>query len=95
MLGNQAWTPTGQTVRQGDASTFSATGEMQLSTDASDIGDRQRRALGPHVGSRRRCLNVSAGALIAKVGNSPPFPIGENADGDHAGQRAAVPGHQR
>ena len=33
------WTPTGLTVRQGERITFSSTGEVQLSTDASDLAN--------------------------------------------------------
>jgi hypothetical protein len=75
--GTQAWTPTGVAVRQGDVLTFSATGEIRLSADASDI------ATATGARSQRRSQSapipdVYAGALIAKVGTSGgPFPIGE------------------
>ena len=71
------WTPTGLTVRQGERITFSATGEVQLSTDASDLAN----ANGARSGRKSASAPVpdaAAGALIAKVGNSAPFPIGEN-----------------
>jgi hypothetical protein len=77
VMGNQAWTPTGQTVRQGERVTFSATGEVQLSNDASDLAN----ANGSRSGRKSASSPVpeaAAGALVAKVGNSPAFPIGEN-----------------
>lgn len=75
--GNTAWTPTGQTVRRGDRLSFTATGEVRLSTDASDVANANgsragRKAAGAPV------PDAAAGALIARVGNSAPFPIGEN-----------------
>jgi hypothetical protein len=75
--GNAAWTPTGQTVRRGDRLSFSATGEVRLSTDASDVAN----ANGSRAGRKSAGAPVpdaAAGALIARVGNSAPFPIGEN-----------------
>jgi hypothetical protein len=75
--GNAAWTPTGQTVRRGDRLSFSATGEVRLSTDASDVAN----ANGSRAGRKAAAAPVpdaAAGALIARVGNSAPFPIGEN-----------------
>jgi len=77
VMGNQAWSPTGQTVRQGERVTFSATGEVQLSTDASDLAN----ANGSRSGRKSASAPVpdaAAGALVARVGNSPAFPIGEN-----------------
>lgn len=71
------WTPTGLTVRQGERITFSSTGEVQLSTDASDLAN----ANGARSGRKSASAPVpdaAAGALIARVGNSAPFPIGEN-----------------
>jgi hypothetical protein len=73
---NQAWTPTGITVRKGDMLTFNATGEARLSTDTSDVAT----ATGARSNRRSQTApipDVYAGALIAKVGNSAPFPIGE------------------
>lgn len=72
---NQEWTPTGLTVRQGERIAFNATGEVQLSADDKDTagpsGARsQRKAQGSPLPDN------FAGALIARVGNSAPFPIG-------------------
>ena len=70
---NQQWTPTGLTVRSGDVLTFNASGEAQLGNGAtakpSGTGDGRRIENGP-------LPQVPAGALIAKVGNGAPFPVG-------------------
>ncbi len=73
--GNQAWTPTGITVRKGERLNFSATGELILSADAND------KASAAGAMSQRKSASAPlpdnfAGALIARVGNSEPFPIG-------------------
>ena len=75
--GSQAWTPTGMAVRQGDRLTFNATGEVRLSNDSADV------ATASGARSQRKSATAPlpenfAGALIARVGNSAPFPIGES-----------------
>jgi hypothetical protein len=75
--GNQAWVPTSLTVRRGDLVSFSAVGRIQLSSDGGDMAHaagslRQRMAAGSPLPQN------FAGALIARVGNSAPFPIGDN-----------------
>jgi hypothetical protein len=75
--GNTTWVATPLTVRKGDTVTFNVTGQVQLSTDPSDVAQaagslKQRRAAGSPLPQN------FAGALIAKVGNSAPFPIGDN-----------------
>jgi hypothetical protein len=75
--GNAAWTPTGVTVRTGDRVTFSATGEVRLSSDSADVAN----ANGSRAGRKSASAPVpdaAAGALVARVGNSAPFPIGES-----------------
>lgn len=72
---NQQWTPTGINVRRGEVLTFSTTGEVRLSSDPADMagsaGARsQRYAQGSPLPAN------FAGALIARVGNGAPFPIG-------------------
>ncbi len=73
--GNQQWTSTGLTVRQGEVLTFNTTGEVRLSSDSADVagsaGARSQRT----VAGSPLPQNL-AGALIARVGNSAPFPIG-------------------
>jgi hypothetical protein len=74
--GQQKWTPSGLTVRQGDRLTFTANGEIQLSADANDTATAggsksQRMAAGAPL------PNAHAGALIGRVGpNGPVFAIG-------------------
>ena len=56
--------------------TFNVSGQVQLSDDAGDVAHsagslKQRRAAGSPLPQN------FAGALIAKVGNSAPFPIGD------------------
>jgi len=63
----------------GDTIRFNATGRVQLSEDGEDVAIsagslRQRHAPGAPLPGNL------AGALIAKVGNSPPFPIGNNTE---------------
>lgn len=75
--GNSDWVPTNVTVRKGERVSFSATGRVQLSTDTADVAQ-------PAGSLRQRYAEASplprnfAGALIAKVGTAPAFPIGDN-----------------
>lgn len=74
--GNATWVATPVTVRRGDRVTFNVTGQVQLSDAADDLAHaagslKQRRAGGSPLPQN------FAGALIAKVGNSAPFPIGD------------------
>ena len=76
VAGNVQWTPTGLTVRRGEVLTFNTTGEVRLNADGSEIagsaGSRaQRMAAGAPLPQNY------AGALIARIGNSAPFPIGD------------------
>jgi PA-IL-like protein len=75
--GNASWTPTGLTVRRGDRLTFSATGEVRLSSDSADVANPNGSRAGRKVASAP-VPDAAAGALVAKVGNSAAFPIGEN-----------------
>jgi hypothetical protein len=74
--GNTTWVQTPLTVRKGDTVRFNVTGQIQLSDDSGDMAHaagslKQRRAAGSPLPQN------FAGALIAKVGNSAPFPIGD------------------
>lgn len=73
---NQQWTPTGITVRRGEVLTLNTTGEVRLSADAADIagsaGARSQR-----FAQNAPLPRAYAGALIARVGNGQPFPIGD------------------
>lgn len=72
---NQQWTPAGLTVRKGDRISFKATGKAQLSNDASFVAnpngaeDQRKSAQAPLPAN-------FVGALIGRVGNSQPFPVG-------------------
>ena len=73
--GNQQWVPTGFVVRRGEAIRFDANGEVMWSNNAADRatpgGAINRRMSGaPPVGQ------APGGALVARVGNSQPFLIG-------------------
>jgi hypothetical protein len=72
---NAGWVPA-MMVRRGDRLTFSASGQIELSEQSGDVaiaaGSPQgRRAAGSPL------PNELAGALIAKIGNSAPFAIGD------------------
>jgi hypothetical protein len=74
---NATWVATPLSVRKGDRVSFTVTGRIQLSDDAGDMAHsagslRERRASGSPMPQH------FAGALIAKIGNSAPFPIGDN-----------------
>jgi hypothetical protein len=76
--GNSTWVATPLTVRKGDTVRFNVTGQVQLSDDGNDVAHAagaksQRRAAGAPLPQN------FAGALIAKVGNSAPFPIGDQS----------------
>lgn len=75
--GNAAWTPTGMTVRRGDRLTFNATGEVRLSNDSADVANANGSRAGRKVAGAP-VPDAAAGALVARVGNSPAFPIGES-----------------
>jgi hypothetical protein len=72
----QAWTPTGLTVRKGEVLTLNTTGEVQLSTDSSDVAGSAGSKSG------RKATNAPlpgalAGALIGRIGpTGQPFGIG-------------------
>ncbi len=73
---NAGWVPTGVRVRRGDRLAFNVSGQVQLSDDPGDIAT----AAGSHKARRANgspLPNELAGALIAKVGNSAPFAIGD------------------
>lgn len=69
------WTPTGLTVRRGEVLTFNTTGEIQLSAAPDDVAGSAGAK------SQRYATNAPlprsfAGALIGRIGNGAPFPIG-------------------
>ena len=68
------WVSTGMSVRQGDVVTFNTTGEVQLSSNG---GDRARSAGSSRTAANSPLPNAAAGALIGRIGNGPPFGIGD------------------
>jgi hypothetical protein len=72
---NRAWTPTGITVRAGDMLTFSASGQVQLSNDASNVANPDGVGSRP-VGPKGSLPGVNVGALIGRIGNGKPWGLG-------------------
>ena len=70
---NAGWVSTGRRVRRGDVVSFNTTGEVQLSDNASD---RAQSAGTPRTAPRAPMPEVYAGGLIGRIGNNPPFAIG-------------------
>jgi len=74
----QRWTDAGIDVRRGEVVTFSASGEIQMSDNSSDMatpaGSRQGRKA-----PDAPILNQPAGALLAKVGDFSPILVGDRA----------------
>jgi hypothetical protein len=75
--GNTMWVATPFTVRQGDRVAFNATGQIQLSDNPNDVAHPAGSLTQRHAAGAPLPQNF-AGALIAKIGNSEPFPIGNN-----------------
>jgi hypothetical protein len=72
----QPWTSTGMVVRKGEVLSINATGEIQLSTDSSDIATPFGSKSGRKA-TNAPLPNVPAGALIGRIGaNGQPFGIG-------------------
>jgi hypothetical protein len=71
------WTSTGITVRRGEILNFSTSGEIQLSPDAGDSASVAGSKTGRRPTARAPMPNELAGALIARIGNSRPFGIGD------------------
>jgi hypothetical protein len=71
--GQQAWTPTGLTVRRGERLTFSATGQITFPGTATPAGSGEINQGNP-------VPSAPTGALIGKVGETgQPFVIGNQA----------------
>jgi hypothetical protein len=73
---NAGWVPANMTVRRGDRLVFSVSGQIELSDESGDVAmaagsPRGRRAAGSPM------PNELAGALIARIGNSAAFAIGD------------------
>jgi hypothetical protein len=73
--GNQQWVPTGLIVRRGETISLRSSGEIQLSANSND----KARPAGAMSGRRAPGSPLPeelAGALIARIGNDPPFALG-------------------
>ncbi len=75
--GNATWVATPYTVRRGDRLSFNASGQVQLSDNSSDVA-QPAGALSQRMAGGSPLPQNFAGALIARIGNSAPFPIGNN-----------------
>jgi hypothetical protein len=73
---NVEWTSTVLTVKRGQWLRFEPTGEIRLSFDGADTataaGAKDQRLVG-----KAPIPTIPAGALIGRVGNRPPFSIGD------------------
>jgi hypothetical protein len=73
---NGGWVATGITVYQGEPVNLLTTGEVRLSSDPNDIATPSGSKSGRYA-PRSPLPSSSAGALIGRVGNGPPFGIGD------------------
>jgi hypothetical protein len=73
--GNQQWVDSGLTVRQGEALSIRASGEVVLSADPNDKAS-PNGALGGRHATNAPLPQTLAGALIGRIGNGRPFGIG-------------------
>lgn len=71
---NQQWTNTGIPVLRGQRISFAVQGNIMISSTVEATADGNPGATNPS--ARYPLRGVSAGALIGRVGNSAPFPIG-------------------
>lgn len=71
----QRWTDTFIDVRAGDQLAVSARGSIQMSNDPNDTATPQGSRTGR--GAQDAPVRASAGALIARFGNSPPMLVGD------------------
>jgi hypothetical protein len=76
--GNSDWVSTGRYVRQGQQLAIRSSGEVRLSSDASDIARPAGSVKGRYAASAP-IPSTLAGALIGRVGNSAPFGIGDQS----------------
>lgn len=79
VLGAEAWTNTGLTVRTGEYLRFAVSGEIRFGTGASDNATADGNTAGTVSGGLFRRVPVPSlpvGGLIGKVGNGAAFSIG-------------------
>ena len=78
VLANQQWTATNMMIRRGDRVLFTPEGEIQLSGEADDKASASGSLKGRTVANSPMPA-VLAGALIGRIGNGAPFPIGNQS----------------
>ena len=76
---NVQWTNTGFNVSRGQYLRFEPSGEIRLSTNGDDIG-RAAGALNGRTAEKATIPSIPVGALIGRVGNGQPFPIGDTTN---------------
>jgi hypothetical protein len=77
--GNVQWTNTGFNVNRGQYLRFEPSGEIRLSTNGDDIA-RAAGALSFRHADKATIPTIPVGALIARIGNGDPFPIGDTTN---------------
>ena len=73
----QQWTSTGLVVRRGEILEFRTTGDVQLSGDSADVAGAAGSRAAKTAAANAPVPGVLAGALIGRIGNGRPFPIGD------------------
>jgi hypothetical protein len=73
---NVQWTNTGFNVSRGQFLRFEPTGEIRLSMNGEDIG-RPAGAMDARKAPNATIPSIPVGALIGRIGNGQPFPIGD------------------
>lgn len=73
---NVQWTNTGFNVSRGERLRFEPSGEIRLSMNGEDIG-RPAGAMDARKAANATIPSIPVGALIGRIGNGQPFPIGD------------------
>ena len=76
---NVQWTNSGFNVSRGQYLRFEPSGEIRLSTNGDDIA-RAAGALSGRHADKAPIPSIPAGALIGRIGNGQPFPIGDTTN---------------
>ena len=76
---NVQWTTAGFEVSRGQYLRFEPSGEIRLSTNGDDMG-RAAGAVNGRTAANATIPSIPVGALIGRVGNGRPFPIGDTTN---------------
>jgi len=76
---NVQWTTAGFEVSRGQYLRFEPSGEIRLSTNGDDMG-RAAGAVNGRTAANATIPSIPVGALIGRVGNGQPFPIGDTTN---------------